>query len=68
MWPGGVIFAEFRIEVIYSGGEAVREAMEKMFKGGPISGVPDGGVYFVSEAANRVFHGFRAVFRQVRGQ
>jgi len=68
MCPGGVILADFRMEVIYSGGEAVREAMEKMFEGGPISGIPDGGVHFVSEAANRVFHCFRAVFRQVRGQ
>ena len=60
--------ADFRMEVIYSGGEAVREAMEKMFEGGPISGVPDGGVHFVSEAANRVFHGFREVLRHDRGQ
>ena len=64
----GVIFSEFWIEVVYCGGEAVREAMEEMFEVGPISGIPDGGAQFVSEAANRVFHGFRAVFRQVGGQ
>ena len=29
---------------IYGGGEAVREAMEEMFEGGPISGIPDSGV------------------------
>lgn len=68
MRPGGVILSEFRMKSIYGGGEAVREAMEEMFEGGPISGIPDSGVNVVREAANRVFHGFRAVFGQVGGQ